>query len=108
MLTVTRNSGGLENLEAIGSVKGGDLSVGELGEELGLFVVLEVDVALREVKLDSGKGSNRANLCFAELITRNVSRTSRYLRACQSPAQEWCRGCQWTPFLRGREKDGRW
>ena len=66
MLTVTRNSGGLENLEAIGSVKGGDLSVGELGEELGLFVVLEVDVTRREIDLQAGESSHSANLTVAK------------------------------------------
>ena len=39
--------------------------MGELGQELRLFVVLEVDVVLGEVELDSGKSSNRADLYFA-------------------------------------------
>ena len=66
LLTVTRNRGRLEDLEAIGSVKGGDLSVGELGQELGLFVVLEVDVARREIELQAGESSHSANLTVAK------------------------------------------
>ena len=36
--------------------------MGELGQELGLFVILEVDVALREVDLQPCESSGRADL----------------------------------------------
>ena len=53
---------GLEDLEAIGAIESGDLAVGELGQELGLLVVLEVDVVLGEVELEACKCSDSANL----------------------------------------------
>ena len=56
------DGGGLEDLEAIRAIERGDLAVGELGEELGLLVVLEVDVGSGQVDLDSAESSGSADL----------------------------------------------
>ena len=65
-LTITRNGGSLEDLEAVRAIKGRDLAMRELGEEFGLFVVLEVDVAGGKVDLEAGKGGYGANLAVTE------------------------------------------
>ena len=61
-LTITCDRGRLKELETVCTLEGRDLSVGELREELRLFVVLEVDVALREVDLQPCESSSRADL----------------------------------------------
>ena len=62
LLTVAGNCGRLKDMEAILGLQGRDLSMRELGEELGLFVVLEVDVILRQVDFESAEGSSGTDL----------------------------------------------
>ena len=62
-LTIASNCGALEELETIAALESGDLAVGELGEEFGLLVVLEVDVALGQVNLNARERGSGENLC---------------------------------------------
>ena len=70
----------LEELEAICAFESRNLAVGELGEEFGLLVVLEVSVLLGQVKLQAREGGNSANLVEKSqdwAILRKLARGSR-------------------------------
>ena len=54
--------GRLKELETVRTLEGRNLSVGELREELRLFVVLEVNVVLREVDFETSERGRCADL----------------------------------------------
>ena len=62
VLTVTGNRRGLKDTEAILGLERRDLSMRELGKELWLFVVLEVDVVLWQIDLQAGESGSSTNL----------------------------------------------
>ena len=77
-LTIASNCGALEELETIAALESGDLAVGELGQELGLLVVLEVDVVPGEVGFKTCERGDRADLglqCLTTIRTLAVLRT---------------------------------
>ena len=59
---VDQHGRGLEDLEAVRTIKGGNLAMREFGQEFGLLVVLKVDVRSGGVKLQARKGSSSVNL----------------------------------------------
>ena len=61
-LTIAGDGRRLEDLEAVRGIESGDLAMGELGQELRLLVVLEVDVALGEVEAKTSKRGHCADL----------------------------------------------
>lgn len=74
-------------MEAIFGLESWNLSVGELGSKLGLFVVFEVCVLLRQVDGEASKGRHSTNLVMAE-IRLEVDRSEGWanVHACRSPA----------------------
>lgn len=62
--------------------------MGELREELGLFVVFKVSVLLRQIDLDSTIGSSSANLNVRKLSSawyKHGRISFNYARICPAP-----------------------
>lgn len=81
----------------------------ELGQELRLFVVLEVDVVLGKVELEPAKRGDGANLCSASQNLRTVHKIAlTYTLAGRllGGGVESANGCHFA--RRGGEDGGRW
>ena len=71
----------------------------ELGQELGFLVVLEVDVVLRKVDLETSEGGRSADLRGWQLDSIIQLGVAINVHACPEPVRGWCKAYRET-FLR--------
>jgi len=62
VLTISRNRHTFKQLEPIGSLKGGDLAMGEFGQKLGVLVISHMRIFRWEFEGDASQSSSSPDL----------------------------------------------
>ena len=107
-LTVSCDGVRLSQVEAILSLPGRNLSVGELCKELRLLVIYEVSIVLRKVDLKTTDGCSSTDLLWRNVSDHGCIDEPKCIHIFLMAAQGQSRGGRETFFKLGKCRGERW